>query len=107
MRHELLKKLSHDEVQPLPKSALPASPHALVDQPLAAKESMVSTTTAFASCTSDAQVNSKIIADVNQTTDSCSGNIVLQNINGAVPTPTMVQDPRKHSTSVTAAGESN
>jgi hypothetical protein len=92
MRRELLNKLGHEEVQQsLPTSALPAPPPAPVDQPPAAEKSMVSSTTTSASCTPDAQINSKIIiVDADQTADS------LQKIS-AVPAPGMVQAPREQS----------
>jgi hypothetical protein len=54
---------------------------------------MVSTTTTSASTTSDAQINfgKIIIADADKTADSCSGTIVLQKIDDAVPAPAKVQ----------------
>jgi hypothetical protein len=54
------------------------------------KSTISTTTTTSASTTSDAQINSKIIiANADQTADSCV-NAVLQKIN-AVPAPAMVQ----------------
>jgi hypothetical protein len=99
-RRELLKKLGHDEVQPIGTSDLQPAPPA-VQHP--AEESTVSTTCTSASASSDSQIKCSSIAD-DKIADPICGH-VLQKINAPAPAAMQVQGAPDHCTPK-AAGES-